>query len=692
MMKISKRISEKVQPLSFIHWLALLIPIAITGFAWLYATSVIKEKNHLIFQQQATHITDLLEERFHVYEDGLIASAAYLQSHSGYVTANQWSDFAKNLNITQRYEGVMGIGVIYKVKQTDLPEYLARQNANRSDFQIHPMKERQVYWPITYIEPVQANKQAVGLDMAHETNRLTAAIAAEQEGSAKITGPITLVQDQSKTPGFLFYFPFYDTPNTDQAEFVGLVYSPLVVKQFVAGALKNIERHVNLQIIDDGKVIFDEHNIDVEATEYHFNSSIKLPVYGRSWTLNFVPTATFDEKYKNYLPTAILIFGLLVSSFFMLFLLNLINSNRKTSQALRSVTKAHKSYIDASGDGYWDWYIQDDYEYMSPRFWQIFGFESHEKEHKPSAWQDLIFEEDLEVALENFNQHVKTKGQHPYVQEVRYKHKNGSTVTVLCRGKVIEWKGDVPIRMVGTHTDISELKHIESKLRQANQELEEFAFRTSHDLRSPLLSSIKMMDIIQREIDDDNLDKAKRYIDIVQHSMVKLEALVKDLLRLTQLNHKGELELASVNQIIKKSVEKLHQLEGAETLSINLDIKASEPVFLPELHTSVIIENLLSNAIKYQDIAINNSEVDIVTRVIDGQILQIEVTDNGIGIEPKHHKDVFEMFKRFHPSTSFGSGLGLYIVKKSVELLGGTVQLEPRLIGTKFILEIPIKN
>lgn len=137
--------------------------------------------------------------------------------------------------------------------------------------------------------------------------------------------------------------------------------------------------------------------------------------------------------------------------------------------ALKESRFLMEEFVNTSYDGYWDWHIQDDYEYMSPRFWEIFGFKPEEKEHHPSAWQSLIFEEDLPPTLENFKKHVETKGKHPYFQEVRYRHKDGSTVTVICRGKVIEWdKEGNPLRMIGTHTDVTHLKNIQKSLKEIN--------------------------------------------------------------------------------------------------------------------------------------------------------------------------------------------------------------------------------
>lgn len=115
--------------------------------------------------------------------------------------------------------------------------------------------------------------------------------------------------------------------------------------------------------------------------------------------------------------------------------------------------------LDGATDGVWVWYIQEDYEYLSPRWKAMFGYENHELPNHPSAWQDIIFPEDKIKAIEDFEKHIKTKGKYPYDLEVKYRHKNGSTVWVRCRGKVVEWDGGKPIKMFGTHTDITHLKN-----------------------------------------------------------------------------------------------------------------------------------------------------------------------------------------------------------------------------------------
>ncbi len=118
--------------------------------------------------------------------------------------------------------------------------------------------------------------------------------------------------------------------------------------------------------------------------------------------------------------------------------------------------------------GYWDWDMASNAEYLSPSFKQMFGYEDHEMENSPESWQKIIFPEDLPILYAAVNEHVGSKGQIPFDTMARYYHKNGSTVYVQCKGSVIEWdENDRPLRMVGSHVDITKQKEVEAHLRQA---------------------------------------------------------------------------------------------------------------------------------------------------------------------------------------------------------------------------------
>jgi len=117
--------------------------------------------------------------------------------------------------------------------------------------------------------------------------------------------------------------------------------------------------------------------------------------------------------------------------------------------------------------GYWDWDIPNNQEYLSPGFKRMFGYADHELPNTPESWQALIFPEDLARLFANFEQHVQSRGAVPFQNEVRYHHKDGSTVWVICSGQVIEWDGGGnPLRMIGCHIDISDRKRAEDALKR----------------------------------------------------------------------------------------------------------------------------------------------------------------------------------------------------------------------------------
>jgi signal transduction histidine kinase len=104
----------------------------------------------------------------------------------------------------------------------------------------------------------------------------------------------------------------------------------------------------------------------------------------------------------------------------------------------------------------------------------------------------------------------------------------------------------------------------------------------------------------------------------------------------------------------------------------------------------LIIENLISNAIKYQDSEEATPHLNIRSWN-DDAVFIFEVEDNGLGIPEEHREHLFAMFKRFHPKVSFGSGLGLYMMKKSADILGADLVCETPEKGTVFRLSIPLK-
>lgn len=123
----------------------------------------------------------------------------------------------------------------------------------------------------------------------------------------------------------------------------------------------------------------------------------------------------------------------------------------------------------SSLDGVWYWDLDNmEEEWMSPKFWITLGYDPEEMPHKASTWQNIIYPEDLELAKENIGKHLADPS-FEYDQLVRYRHKNGSTVWIRCRGLAIRDEAGVPHRVLGAHVDVTQEKQMAELLTETNR-------------------------------------------------------------------------------------------------------------------------------------------------------------------------------------------------------------------------------
>ena len=147
---------------------------------------------------------------------------------------------------------------------------------------------------------------------------------------------------------------------------------------------------------------------------------------------------------------------------------------------------------EGSLDGIWYWDLESpDHEWLSPRFWQVLGYDANEKRHRASEWQDLINPDDLQTVLLNLKAHCADPA-HPYDQIVRYRHKNGSTVWVRCRGMAIRDENGRPIRMLGAHNDVTQLMRLEREARELAETLETRVAARNHTLEETFEEKIRL--------------------------------------------------------------------------------------------------------------------------------------------------------------------------------------------------------
>lgn len=348
-----------------------------------------------------------------------------------------------------------------------------------------------------------------------------------------------------------------------------------------------------------------------------------------------------------------------------------ITERKEAQKLLLERNNAFEQLLEGTMAGYWDWMIQENTEYLSPSFKEMFGYEDHEMENSPESWQKIIHPDDLPAVFETFNKHVASKGEIPYDNEVRYYHKDGSIVYVICRGKVIEWDGDgKPIRMVGSHVDITQLKNIENELHTSNRELEQFAYIASHDLQEPLNTITDYVRLFKEEYKENIDEDANKYIEFIVQASTRMSKLVKGVLGYSRIGRNIEVEKIDCNKILEEvqsDLQKRISDTNANITSTQLPVLQGYRI---ELHSLFL--NILSNAIKFRK---ENTVPEINIHVEeDDSYWRFSVSDNGIGIAEKNQTKVFKIFQRLNNFDSYeGTGIGLAKCKKIVELHDGEI-------------------
>ncbi|GAA5031472.1 hypothetical protein GCM10011506_20670 [Marivirga lumbricoides] len=224
-------------------------------------------------------------------------------------------------------------------------------------------------------------------------------------------------------------------------------------------------------------------------------------------------------------------------------------------------------------------------------------------------------------------------------------------------------------------------------LKQANEELDHFVYSASHDLKAPLLSILGLINIAKYDIKDEN---TLEYFVRIEDRVQRLSKFIKEVIEISR-NTRTQVEKVEVDLdlLICDIIENNSFKDISADVKIEKNIELNEKVLIDRPRLEVILNNLVSNAIKYQVQDHPNPKIEIEAKLKD-EILQIIVSDNGIGISHEHHDKIFEMFYRGEQSKE-GSGLGLYIVKNMVEKLEGELKLASKVgEGTTITLLIPM--
>ena len=277
--------------------------------------------------------------------------------------------------------------------------------------------------------------------------------------------------------------------------------------------------------------------------------------------------------------------------------------------------------------------------------------------------------------------------------EWRHHRPDGTTFDASVRLTAMNLQGRKVL--LATVRDISPRKALQAQLEQShaqlersNEDLEQFAYVASHDLREPLRMVTSFLELLQRKYGGQLDEKADLYIGHAVDGAERMEGLLGDLLDLSRVGTHGRpLAATEMTSALNRALKNL----GPVIREVGAEVSRSElcQVIGDETQLVQLLQNLVANGIKFHaPDATPRVEVSCQRR---GDVAEFCVRDQGIGVDPKHAERIFEVFSRLHSQREYaGSGIGLSICKKILQRHGGRIWLEPAPGGgTAFKFELP---
>eukprot|EP00752_Nemacystus_decipiens_P006327 g5703.t1 len=322
---------------------------------------------------------------------------------------------------------------------------------------------------------------------------------------------------------------------------------------------------------------------------------------------------------------------------------------------------------DLASDGVWEWFPSVNFEYMSKRFWSILGYDQYDMDETPLAWMDCLNPDDKEAMVTMFEAHIKSRGESPYHGHVRYTHKEGHELVILCRGSIVDWLPDgTPWKMVGTHTDVTSIVK-----KDAIEAKSVFISRMSHEIRSPICTILNECELL-------GMNPRTR---VIQDTCNQLISITDDILSLGSSKN-SDLKLVFQETDVYALLNKCSKRHKLESKKKNIGLRVSTGDIPDSLLVDIgkfnqILDNLVTNAIKYSD----GGTVTIAAEYdSDTSRLEVRVSDDGQGIPPNMTTTVFDEFVQ-GDKTMTGAGIGLSLARSLARIMAGDVCIERSEVG-----------
>ncbi|WP_460575285.1 PAS domain-containing sensor histidine kinase [Hymenobacter coalescens] len=348
-----------------------------------------------------------------------------------------------------------------------------------------------------------------------------------------------------------------------------------------------------------------------------------------------------------------------------------VTAQQQAIAAVRESEARFRIMADAAPNQVWAVNPDSTIRYANQAFLDFVG--TSLDQYVATGWAPYLPADELDHAQRTLTEAIRTRSL--YRLEHRMRRHDGEYRWLLAQGAPSFYPNGDLYGYVGSAIDITELKQANEQLRRTNQDLDNFVYAASHDLKQPVNNLTSLFDELRRGTTFADPAEEQLLVPMVQEALQQLSNTIDDLAALGQAQQLSQApaELVSLAELTEEVVGTLEPQVQAARACITTDFAACSALSFARANLRTILLNLLGNSLKYAD-PLRPARIHVAVWVDQGQPV-LEVQDNGLGFDAaKYGAELFHLFRRLHTHTA-GTGVGLYLVKRIVEASGGGVEV-----------------